>query len=79
MPYKLMLQWYPTTLGLFEWLDAQNPIGNKNWLFSDSPAGATASATIYSIVEIAKAHNLNFYEYIKHFLSKRSYLSWTDE
>lgn len=54
-------------------------VGRKNWLFSDSPAGATASATIYSIVEIAKAHDLNIYEYIKYILSKRPSKSWTDE
>ena len=53
----------------------------KNWLllFSDSPAGATASATIYSIIEIAKAHDLNIYEYIKYILSQRPSKSWTDE
>ncbi len=29
-------------------------VGRKNWLFSDTPAGAKASAVIYSIVETAK-------------------------
>ena len=33
-------------------------VGRKNWLFSDTPAGAKASAVIYSIVETAKANNL---------------------
>lgn len=33
-------------------------VGRKNWLFSDTPAGARASAVIYSIVETAKANNL---------------------
>ena len=54
-------------------------VGRKNWLFFDSPAGATASANIYSIVEIAKAHDLNIYEYIKYILSQRLSKSWTDE
>ncbi|SOC03852.1 IS66 family transposase [Pseudobutyrivibrio ruminis] len=54
-------------------------VGRKNWLFSDSPAGATASATVYSIVEMAKAHELNIYEYIKYILSQRPSKDWTDE
>jgi len=29
-------------------------IGRKNWLFANTPRGAKASATIYSIVETAK-------------------------
>ena len=44
-----------------------------------NPAEATTSAIIYSIVEIAKAHDLNIYEYIKYTLSKRPSKSWTDE
>lgn len=54
-------------------------VGRKNWLFSDSPAGATASATVYSIVEMAKAHGLNIYEYIKYILSQRPSKDWSDE
>ena len=30
-------------------------VGRKNWLFSDTPAGAEASARLYSLVETAKA------------------------
>jgi len=30
----------------------------KNWLFSDSPAGAKSSAILYSHVESAKLYNL---------------------
>ncbi len=33
-------------------------VGRKNRLFSDTPAGARASAVIYSIVETAKANSL---------------------
>ncbi len=40
-------------------------IGRKNWLFANTPKGAKASATIYSIVETAKANGLNPYEYLK--------------
>ena len=34
-------------------------VGRKNWLFSDSVEGAEASAIAYTMVEMAKAHNLN--------------------
>ena len=41
-------------------------IGRKNWLFSDTPKGAGASAAIYSIVVTAKLNGLN----------QRAYLEW---
>jgi len=31
-------------------------IGRKNWLFRDTPRGATASSQLYSLVETAKAN-----------------------
>ena len=43
-------------------------IGRKNWEFSASPKGARASATIYSLVETAKANNLNVYKYLAYLL-----------
>lgn len=43
-------------------------IGRKNWLFSDTPKGADASAIVYSIVETAKANNLNVYTYLNYLL-----------
>ena len=39
-------------------------IGRKNWLFSASQSGAKASANIYSLIETAKAHDLNIYKYL---------------
>jgi transposase len=39
-------------------------IGRKNWLFNNTPNGATASAMIYSIVETAKENRLNPYDYL---------------
>ena len=39
-------------------------IGRKNWLFSASPKGATASAIVYTMVEMAKANGLNTYKYL---------------
>ncbi len=43
-------------------------IGRKNWLFADTPKGATASATVYSIIETAKANGLNVYTYLEYLL-----------
>lgn len=39
-------------------------VGRKNWLFSASPKGAKSSATVYSIIESAKANSLNPYKYL---------------
>lgn len=54
-------------------------VGRKNWLFSDSTDGANASAIVYSIVEIAKAHNLNIYKYLLYLLEHRPDDSMSDE
>jgi transposase len=43
-------------------------IGRKNWLFSDTPKGASASAAVYSIVETAKANGLSVYTYLEYLL-----------
>lgn len=40
-------------------------VGRKNWLFSNTPDGAHASARLYSLVETAKAHDVNAYAYLK--------------
>ena len=40
-------------------------VGRKNWLFSDTPNGAKASADIYSIVETAKANGLDVFKYFE--------------
>jgi transposase len=45
-------------------------IGRKNWLFSGSPAGAHASATLYSLVETAKLNKLEPYTYMRYLLEK---------
>jgi transposase len=41
-------------------------IGRKNWLFANTPSGARASATIYSLVETAKENGLNPFDYLTH-------------
>lgn len=45
-------------------------VGRKGWLFADTPRGAHASATIYSLVETAKANGLEPYHYFRHLFSK---------
>ncbi|OFC69250.1 IS66 family transposase [Alteromonas confluentis] len=39
-------------------------IGRKNWLFSQTATGANASAILYSIIETAKANDLNAFDYV---------------
>lgn len=46
-------------------------LGRKNWLFSDTPDGAEASMICYSIIEMAKAQNLNIYKYLMYLLENR--------
>ena len=41
-------------------------IGRKNFLFSGSPRGAQASATMYSLVESAKANALEPWAYLNY-------------
>ena len=45
-------------------------IGRANWHIIDTIHGAEASATIYSLVETAKANKLKIYEYLKHRLTE---------
>jgi transposase len=45
-------------------------IGRKNWLFSDSVAGAKASAMIYSILQTARGNGLEPYAYMRHMLTE---------
>lgn len=47
-------------------------VGRRNWLFSGSPKGATASAVVYSLVETAKANGLNPYKYLEYLLTNLS-------
>jgi hypothetical protein len=45
-------------------------IGRKNWLFSDTPKGANASAQLYSLVETAKANGQEPYAWLRHALKR---------
>ncbi len=45
-------------------------IGRKNWLFSGTPEGAAASALLFSLIETAKANNLEPYSYLRYLFEK---------
>ena len=45
-------------------------VGRKNWLFSSSQRGASASANLYSLIETAKANGLNEYAYLKYIFAE---------
>jgi transposase len=45
-------------------------IGRKGWLFADTPAGATASANLYSLVETCKANGLEPHAYLSHLFAE---------
>lgn len=45
-------------------------IGRKNWMFSDSQKGAKASAMLYSMIETAKANNIEPYQYLRSVFTK---------
>ncbi len=45
-------------------------VGRKNWLFSNTPRGAHSSALLYSLVETAKANNLEPYSYLRYLFTR---------
>ena len=45
-------------------------VGRKNWLFANTPRGACASASLYSLVESAKANGLEPYHYLHYLFSR---------
>jgi transposase len=44
-------------------------VGRRNWLFSDTPNGADASAICYGTIETAKANGVDPFEYLKYIFS----------
>lgn len=54
-------------------------VGHRNWLFSDTPKGADASAMVYTMVEMDKAHNLNIYKYLNYLLERLTGTTMADE
>ncbi len=54
-------------------------VGRKNWLFSGTSEGAQASATIYSLIESAKANNLEPYKYLRFIFEKLPFAETIDD
>ena len=54
-------------------------MGRKNWLFANTPAGAQASAVIYSLIETAKETGLDPYKYLLWVLREAPKLFETDQ
>lgn len=53
-------------------------VGRKNWLFSDSPEGAHASAAMFTLIETAKANDVEPYAYLQYVI-ERIAVADTDE
>lgn len=67
-------------------------VHRKNWLFSDTTAGADANAIYHSFIETTKLNKLNIYKYINYLLEIlpqlegeqkdtdiEKYLPWSEE
>ena len=54
-------------------------VGRKNWLFSDTPAGADASMKVYSMIETAKANELDPHKYLSFLLEHRPSAEMSDD
>jgi transposase len=53
--------------------------GRENWMFSNTPQGARASAIIYSLVETAIAKGLHSYYYLRYLFEQLPNLETTNE
>lgn len=53
-------------------------VGQKNWLFCDTQAGANASVIVFTVLETAKANGLNPEAYLYHLLNVLSERFVTD-
>jgi transposase len=54
-------------------------IGRKNWLLCNTPKGARSSATIYSVIETAKANGLAIEKYLVYLMDVLSNLEVKDK
>ncbi len=77
--YIMVLDFAPATVSIITQFFLCSTAHKKNWLFSSSVDGANASAVIYTMVEMAKAHGLNIYGYPKFLLEHRPSKDMTDE
>ena len=54
-------------------------VGRRNWLFSNTIKGAEASASIYSLLETAKANQLKPYDYFEYLLTALTEIDINDD
>ena len=54
-------------------------VGRKNCLFSDTVAGAKASANLYSLIETAKARGVEPYQYLRHIFARLPLATTADD
>jgi transposase len=54
-------------------------MGRKNWLFSNTPRGAESSAIHYSLIESAKANNLEPYRYLRYIFDRLPHAESQDD
>ena len=54
-------------------------MGRRAWLFADTPAGANASAVHYSLIETAKLHGLEPYQYLNAVFKALPYAQTVDD
>jgi len=54
-------------------------IGRKAWMFADTPKGAHASGIFYSLIETAKANEIEPYAYLRHIFKELPYADTVDK
>lgn len=54
-------------------------VGRKGWLFADTPAGAHASAVVYSLIETAKANGKEPYAWLRFVLEQLPFARNVDD
>lgn len=54
-------------------------VGCRGWLFADTPKGTEYSTIAYSIVETAKANNLNVFEYLNHLFKSLPNINFNEQ
>ena len=66
--YWIAYQW--TALFLFQLYFIGSDSDILAWLFADTPKGAFANGVLYTLVESARANELDVYEYLKYLLTE---------
>jgi len=54
-------------------------VGRKNWLFSGNEKGARASAVLFSLIETAKANDIEPYSYLRYLFDRLPYATSSND